>query len=371
MQTSSLSVLALNPYDGGSQRKFFEDWARHSRHRFSFLRLPPRHFKWRMRQAAVYFAGEMTRLWEQGNRWDVLLTTALMNSAELRGLIPAELGATPLIVYFHENQPRYPVRKEDPRDVQFSFMNWTSALAATQCWFNSNYNRSSFMEGMREILRKMPDHRSLASLDEIATKSRVLTPGIEAPCVRRQQSGPLHIAWVARWEYDKNPDDFVAALERLHASGVDFRVSLLGQYFSPTDRRLESLGPIAARHVAHAGFVPDRCQYWERLSCTDVVVSTAQHEFFGVAMMEAVAVGCIPVAPRRLVYPELYPEECLYGESVDSLCAHLSELARAKERLGTLTPLYADLGLSTICQKYHWTRLAPELDTALADVSDA
>ena len=34
-------------------------------------------------------------------------------------------------------------------------------------------------------------------------------------------------------------------------------------------------------------------------------VSTARHEFYGLAVREAIAAGCHPLLPRRVVYPEL------------------------------------------------------------------
>jgi hypothetical protein len=44
------------------------------------------------------------------------------------------------------------------------------------------------------------------------------------------------------------------------------------------------------------------------------VVSTAIHEFYGIAVMEAAYCGCRPLLPRRLSYPELYDETFLYDD---------------------------------------------------------
>jgi len=43
-----------------------------------------------------------------------------------------------------------------------------------------------------------------------------------------------------------------------------------------------------------------------------VVLSTARHDFQGLAIQEACFAGCTPLAPNRLVYPEYLPENLLY-----------------------------------------------------------
>ena len=59
------------------------------------------------------------------------------------------------------------------------------------------------------------------------------------------------------------------------------------------------------------------------------MVSTAIQENFGIAVVEAIRLGCYPLLPRRLSYPELIPERfhesCLYGDA-DDLAARLGAL---------------------------------------------
>lgn len=54
-------------------------------------------------------------------------------------------------------------------------------------------------------------------------------------------------------------------------------------------------------------------EYYGILSQAKAVVSFALQENFGYGIAEAAYLGCIPVVPNRLVYPEFYPEECLYN----------------------------------------------------------
>ena len=56
----------------------------------------------------------------------------------------------------------------------------------------------------------------------------------------------------------------------------------------------------------------------------DVVVSTADHEFFGIAVCEAVWAGAIPIVPNRLSYVELFPDSPRYedlNEAADQIQA--------------------------------------------------
>jgi glycosyltransferase involved in cell wall biosynthesis len=174
------------------------------------------------------------------------------------------------------------------------------------------------------------------------------------------------ILWNHRWEFDKRPDLFAAAVTRLLDLGMDFDVALLGevrsqdQVFAPLRDRL---GP---RCLAY-GHLPDRAQYEAFLSRADIVVSCAEQEYFGISVAEAVHAGCYPVLPRAQVYPSLYGTRCKgrhFYETEDELVALLADLISGSDG-GHVCSLDRDVDC------YCWDRLAPEFDRIITEVAEA
>ena len=62
-----------------------------------------------------------------------------------------------------------------------------------------------------------------------------------------------------------------------------------------------------------------KTEYYELLKRAKVVVSYALQENFGFSIQEATYLGCYPVLPNRLVYPELYGKEHLYDTFDESV----------------------------------------------------
>jgi hypothetical protein len=69
------------------------------------------------------------------------------------------------------------------------------------------------------------------------------------------------------------------------------------------------------------GYVESKHEYRQWLRRGTAVISTAIQENFGIAVVEAIRYGCIPLLPNRLVYPEIIPEafhlDVLYNDLSD------------------------------------------------------
>ncbi len=360
-----MRVLALEPYYGGSHRAFLDSWIAGSRHHWTLLTLPAHHWKWRMRHGAITFAGEVARRLAAGEGWDLLLASDMLDLAQFRGLAPPAVHALPPVAYFHENQLTYPVRVEKERDLHFGLTNLSTALAAGEVWFNSAFHRDELLGAIPGVLRHMPDHQPFAAVDLVRGRSHVHPQGIEPmPARGARRPGPLRVLWAARWEFDKDPDTFFEALDRLHAAGVEFRLSVLGERFRRAPEVFARARESFAERIDRWGYLERRADYVAALGDADVAVSTARHEFFGVGMVEAIAAGCFPLVPRRLAYPEILAgvgDACFHDGSAGHLAARLGELARRPDDLWGGDP---ERGRRAVA-RFEWPALRPRLDDAL------
>lgn len=341
--TAPLRVLALEPYYGGSHRAVLDGLVERLPAfgvTLECVTLPPRKWKWRMRGSAITMAEEVrerANAWRAANphgeagrahperAWDLVYASTFINLAEFLSLAGDAVAGLPSIVYFHENQLLYPVRHTAEWDYQFALTNITSALTATHCLFNSHYNLEGFLAEIPGFLREFPDHRPQGVAERIAAKSEVLAPPFDPvpfdamPTAR----GPhARVVWPHRWEHDKHPEAFFAACEALAAEGLHFEVAVAGQSFRETEDLIARAASSLGSRLVHLGEPGSRSAYAELLASSDIAVSTAQNEFFGLAMMEAAYAGCLPLVPERLAYPELYRPEHRYA-STDELVARL------------------------------------------------
>ena len=363
----TLQVLLIESYYDGSHAAWADGYQASSRHDVRVITLPGRFWRWRLRGGAATVADQVADHVADRGRPDVVVVSSLLDVAQFAGLTRRTLRGVPIARYMHENQLAFP--RSDATDVDAAVREWTSLLASDAVVFNSAFHRDVVVGALPELVHSMPDLESTLRVEEVAARSVVVPVGVDmlqpAPDTW-DADGPPVVLWPHRWDADKQPDVFVRASQRLAADGVDHRVVLLGaDAWDGDDRRQQAVRAMGER-VLHAGHA-DRAGYLQWLQRADVVVSVAQHEFFGVAIVEAVAAGCVPVLPDRLSYPELIParyhEAALYpeGQFRQRLASVVADLETARA---------ATTGLADEMRRFSWAVVAPQLDEVVERLAE-
>jgi glycosyltransferase involved in cell wall biosynthesis len=350
----SLNVLILEPYYGGSHKSFLSGLSKLP-FNFEFMTLPAQKWKWRMRLAASLYA---EKLHETGQRFDRILCSSFVDVAAFRGLAPLWVRQVPLLTYFHENQFAYPVQSEDERDFHFALTNMTTAIASDRLAFNSAYNLSTFLDGMVKILKLSHDMKLDDPVGHISAKSRVIPPGIDFSAIdtvkEPERIKQPVILWNHRWEHDKKPEIFFEAILKLYEEGLDFNIVVLGESFRKYPAIFDKVRKNLNSRIDHFGFAKSRRDYAHWLKYSDIVVSTTNHEFFGISIIEAVRAGCRPLLPNSLSYPDLFPKEFLYDEK-DFLQRLKKEIIRNKR--------LAQDKAASLTKPFSWATLAPAYES--------
>ena len=347
------SIIIIEPFYGGSHKQLIDllihEFKENENRKIYLLTLPATKWHWRLRCSALYFA-EMAPKLSSKNQY-VLFCSSMFDLSTFLSLRPeycnniiddSSSSIVKKILYFHENQLAYPTRQEDTykreiRDFQFGYIQILSSLVADHVCFNSDFNRQSFLDNIQGHFKNLPSNQKLIKGDierKIYSKSEVLYFPI---CINNKNNNinnnnmmpedePLHILWNHRWEHDKNPESFFQVICRLieevdNVSSIS--LSVVGESFGEVPdifdiykTKFEQNNNYYNKlNVKHWGYVESKEKYFNILKDADIVVSTANHEFYGVSVLEAVLHNCFPLVPNRLVYPEIYNKipDCIYN----------------------------------------------------------
>lgn len=360
-----MQICLLEPYDTGSHHAWLQGYMRHSRHQVQPLTLSGQFWKWRMHGGAVTLARYYR---EQGARADLLLASDMLDVTTFLALTRDLTHDLPVALYMHENQLTYPTRPGEKRDLHYGFINYASMLCARRIFFNSQYHLESWFDELPRLLKHFPDYNELPTVEALRARSEVLPLGLELSRFDEYRPtepacGPALILWNHRWEYDKNPAAFFAALYALAEKGLDFQVAILGENFVRVPPEFEEARRRLGERIVQFGYAESLAEYARWLWRADIVVSTAIHEFFGAAVVEAMYCGCLPILPWRLTYPQFVPEayraRCLYRSDAELLALLESALRGVDAWRAQGSPLRAAVA------RYDWATMTPRYDQSM------
>ncbi|KAM6397739.1 tRNA-queuosine alpha-mannosyltransferase isoform 5-T25 [Pluvialis apricaria] len=342
-----MSVLLIEAFYGGSHKQLMDLLQEELQDDCVLCTLPAKKWHWKARTAALYFMQTVPT----STNYRILFASSVLNLAELAALRP-DLGKLKKVLYFHENQLVYPVQKCQERDFQYGYnqiLSWfmpEHKLAHLEKVMGVRRNGDAHQLEARQksgALMKTRDTHCESGLCEAqpgpcttqqeglpsprTAPARGATSDVSEstnPCQEEDnqhltfnltnilsgrdcQQRPLHVAWPHRWEHDKDPETFFKVLLKLKEKDLPFHVSVLGEAFTEIPDIFSEAKKALGSSVLHWGYLPSKDDYFQALCMADVVISTAKHEFFGVAMVEAVYCGCYPLCPKALVYPEIFP----------------------------------------------------------------
>lgn len=341
---------------------------------WTLLSLPARYFSWRIRGNPLSFLQEYQQALSQS--YDLCMATSMVDLATLKGIVPA-LSNTPCMLYFHENQFAYPASDKQHNSLEPKMVNLYSAMAADKILFNSEYNRSTFLQGVDALMQSMPDYKPQKLGEQLLPKSCVLSVPLAINTdnntqfrIRAVPKTVPKLLWNHRWEYDKGPDLLLEVIRQLEESGKEYRLAIVGQQFRQIPAAFEKIKSMIDNsqtlELEQWGYLESIEEYKQCLAESDLVLSTAMHDFQGLAVLEAVAAGCIPVLPNRLVYPEWFDDCYLYSKDARPRTSAIS----ACQLIETLASKSSKSSKRKLPDIYHlsWEVLRPKYQQIINDL---
>ncbi|TWT57197.1 GDP-mannose:cellobiosyl-diphosphopolyprenol alpha-mannosyltransferase [Thalassoglobus neptunius] len=148
-------------------------------------------------------------------------------------------------------------------------------------------------------------------------------------------------------------------------------MNVVGETFREVPKCFEEASHRFSDHIENWGYAESVEEYRRILASSDLIVSTAIHEFFGIAAVEAMSAGCLPVFPNRLSYPELVNQASsfLYDGTTQELADSIKRWSEI--RLSDPERFHSrQTEASELASRFAWQIRAQEMDDHLEQIAD-
>lgn len=307
-----LEILAIEPFYGGGRRAMIDTIIRHSRHRWTLLRLPPRRLERRLASSAIWFGEVLAR--RPPMPADLVFASDALNLGELMRLTPG-LARLPTVVYCHQNHLGPP---DSTQRRPYELVNLTTVAAASQVWFNSLHHLRTFLASAAQYVQRNPDLSARNPIPQLTHRSSVQPAPMELSAVRAAAGAAFERRGILVDMEGSEVGLLEDTLAILTRRGEPFRLSVIGD-----DRALSS-------RIERSRVVGGEVEILAAVPASAVYLSVRRDppaDRFAVAAMLA---GRSVLLSGRGVYPELVPprlhETWLHDDSPSTLASRLQDM---------------------------------------------
>ncbi len=268
-----------------------------------------------LRTVCLGLDGNCARLfmgWLAAHPQDLLITSDVCRIEPAFAFLPP---ATRHVIQIHDSGRRY-------RDVAVRHAAWVDGVTCVGQHIEAPLRRSLDAVGFRGLLRTVHN-------------------GADFPPLKSRPSydGPLRLLFIGRVEALKGVFDFVPLLQRLKRLGVPATLNLVGGENEALRRQFERkrLGQMVVwtGRVSH-----NRC--YDIAAESDLFMMTSRKESFGMVTVEAMSMGCVPIAYN---FPSGSAEIIQQGQSgllvplgdIRAWAEHIRSLHYDRQRLAELS----------------------------------
>lgn len=204
--------------------------------------------------------------WLKANQQDLIITSDVCYIEPAFRFIPP---TTRHVVQIHDSGRRY-------REVAIRNAPWIDGVTCVGKHIEAPLRRELEAVGFQGVLRTVHNGANFPP-----KKDRVI------------KEGPIRLLFMGRVEAFKGVFDFVPLLQRLKRSNVPATLNIVGGDNEMLRHQFEAKG--VSDMVTWTGRVPhERC--YDLAAASDIFLMTSRKEPFGMVTIEAMSMGCVPIA---------------------------------------------------------------------------